>query len=682
MKTKKKIIAILILVSISFFNFSFAFADGMMIMPVQDEYAWDKLIGDKIDPSLLPVGTMVGENSQQAFINWDEKKKIEKMMIVVDKENVNAKVYNNYGHVPSSADQLFWIVPVKSDCKNIKPYHYEKFSNVLDVISVEDESKNRLKSLKEIIYGMQIWPLISKFTKLNEQRYEPMYSDTVNGAPAWGYKSQDIDADVTVYKQIESFGVKTRILSAQSFDGLEEYLAGNYIRLDESTRNIIESYINGDYCFAVSNVMSPGEKGKLGLMLEFKPAKPFYPLYITSSYGNRIMSVDLYIDDAVKASMGRKELATQNYYLKNDFYYGKDDEILFKKGSVLSNIVLHDRAFGFTSDIYFENSVPRQLSSWVKLNYWFFMLVSYFVLSFALGILIFKKNWIRAGILNSFLGFLGILIGLVLPQYISKNKKGPVEALDGSICGKYCMLRSFRIGNSLILALPIFMLLMFTLSIFGGYQVQQFMENIIGGAGMGNEEFALVFFIFMLPLSFMLATLSNILRKILGATKINGDIKELLAGLMSVINNALEAVMLAVSLILFIAMGPKGWILGIIIAIILLWSVNYGKNNEKVLRKVLVSMPLLFLFFLLFGIFGAIVSMIVLYPYLVNYYYSKNIKEISEYYEKINAEKTNGNENVANKVQDVPLLGKAAIYSILLVLSYTAIELIIQAVFI
>lgn len=683
MRTRKKVVAILMLISISLFNFSFALADGMMVMPAQDEYAWDKLIGDKADPSMLPAGIIVGENSQQAFISWDGGKKIEKMMIVVDKENVNRRKSYSYGYMPQNIDKLYWIVPVKSDCRDVKPYHYEKFSNSMDVISVNDESKNRLKTMKEIVYGMQIWPLVGMFTKLSSTR-QPVYYENPSRMQTWGMKGANIEPDVTVYREIESYGVKTEILSADSFDGLERYLADNYVRLDSNARNVIESYISGDYCFAVSSVTSPNEKGKLGIMLEFKTLKPFYPLYISSASKSNNMRVEIFASGAMDANMGRSSLATQSYYLKNNFYYGKDDEILFKKGAVLTNIVMSRPASSFTSDIYFNESIVGRLAAEFKLNYWLVMLAAYFAVSFVLGFLIFKKGWVKAGILNFLLGLLGVLAGVVLPHYLQKNTVKAAEAANAPALPtdeKLRLVKSFRIGNKLVLALPIVMLFLVTMAIFGGYGAQRFLEGIIDW-GVGNGGFALAFFIFMLPLSFMLGTLFNIIRKILESKKIDLAMKEFLLGLMAVVNNALETVLVAVSVIMFIAMGPNGWIVGVITALILLWSLSYGRNDEKIMRKVLGWMPFIFLFFLLFGLFAAIASMVILYQYLVNHYSIGNAKDITPLYESMSESAKAPAQSIPERFQNASLLGKVAMYSVLLVSVYAVLDWIVETVLI
>lgn len=663
----KKIVFTFVIFSLMFFSLAPVLADGIMIMPDPEETVWDQVTGQQISTTKLSVGRMVGENAQQAFIAWDDKTKTEKMMIIVDKEQTS---YRN-----RSAQPLFWIVPIKSDCEDITPHHYEKFSESIETISLNDEAKNRMKKAREAVLGMQIWPLLSKLTekRKNLQR-SPTLEAGLGSADVWGGANL-VKEQVQVYETIESYGVRTEVLSAQSTKALEEYLRQNNIKLGNDLTDVIDSYVGNEYCFAVSKVTNPSETGKLGVMLEFKPGEIFYPLYITSAYGERRIRVEVYARGSLKAEMSREKQDTEKYYLKGDFTYGKDKDILFEKGDVITKVYMNSRASEFTGDLYFEKSALLSFYSFFKLYLWLFMIIIALLISFLLAILLFRKRWILVGIMNGVFG----IIGLIVASLIKNIRKTSLKEMV-SRSSEEKVFRLVSIWNKIIIALPLFMLALIPIGIFGGYEVNDYIGDIFETI-IYEPEFAAIFFAFTLPVSFLLALSALLMKKIIKANRVDIAARQLLADIMIFVINIFEALMIFASIILFIAMGPTGWVLGILAVITLLGYINLYKSQPIIVRMILAYLPFVFIILGFMNIFAAIVAFLAIYPYIINHFYNKNLNEISDYFIKKRQYESDLEVDAESEDSGSAIIPKIILFSVMYVALYYIIDKIAGVIF-
>jgi hypothetical protein len=681
LKLKKRKIFVLAvgLVFLLTANLNYVLADGIMIEPEPEATVWDQWMGPEVNGQTLSVGQVVGQTSQQAFISWDSKNKTEKMMIIVDKEKSNDfnrfRKINYYPLNRQSQNSLFWIIPIKSKCEDIKPYHYDKFSERIEVISAADEAKNRLKTLREIVFGMQGWPLLGKLT-LKKERYQQSLGLQKEAVDlSFGRAYNTVREAVKVYTYIESFGVKTEVLSAQSSEALDKYLADNGMKLNQEVKDLLNDYINSDYCFAVSKVLSPDEKGKLGVLLEFKPDKIFYPLYITSGYGQKKIRVEIFANGVKETKMGQRKLDASFLYLKDDFTYGKDEEKFFKKGDIVTKVNLYEPASNFTADIYFQNNFLKAFKVYFGLYLWLTMIAVLFLLSFALAWLLFRREWLKVGLLNGLLGIVGLIIGAGGQKFknMFKFKKGE-GALRKS---EYRYLKEIFTWNKIIMYLPILFLFIVPILIFGSYDVRDFIGDFLESMLGRNDEFIFLFFAVILPISFLVSLSSVLMKKIISAYEVPGATRKLLVDILRFIINLFEAVVLFAAVVLFIVMGPTGWLLGA--AAVLILAVFMVRQNFIRKETILAFGPIITLGLAFINVFGALVFLFAIFPYLSVVYFSKNSQKIENYLKELSSTKET-DQDIGEAVSYSSVVGKVIIYSVLFVLLYIAIEALFKLV--
>lgn len=659
-------------------------ADGVMIEPYygEGETVWDQWTDEEIENSDLAVGKVVNERSQQAFIDWDKKTQTEKMMILVNKERTSPHDYRGYERdvrEKLSENALYWIVPIRSNPEDVKPHHYAKFSETIENLKVEEEGKNRLNKLKEVVLGLQIWPLLGKVLE-KDTRYQGRKGtfgayDQTNGMlnTSIGF----LEEEVVVYERIESFGVRTEIISATSSNALAEYLEQEQIRVNQIVQEKIDSYLSSDYCFAVSKVVDHQEKGDLGLMLEFKTEEPFYPMYLTSAYEDKVIKVDVMTRGVVSAKMGKRDLKVSYLYLKDDFSYGVADDLFFEKGDVISQITLNEQAYNFEADMYFSKDVLASLLVFVKLNAWGLMILLGLAFSWGLASFLFKGNIYLTAILNILLGITGLLIANFAKSFKFSNFKQGFFGKQNLEENKFSIFGKIFNLNKICLFMPISFLLLIPILVFGGYEVQDRIEDFFE-MFFKEEELAGMFFLFAMPISFLISLSTLLLKKIISALKVPLATRILLADLLLLIVNIFQFVLIVTSIILFVTTGAVGWIVGACVVLLLVLFMHTFKYDDEKMRLILNSIfwGLLVAFF--FNPFVALLGFFTLYPYLISVYVIRNIQILSDYYEEINlSEKEGGECKEGGKASGD--LYKIFLFSLVFVIGYVLLNFVVEA---
>jgi hypothetical protein len=630
-----------------FADLSPVIADGMMIEPADQTTVWDQWMGQTQNSTSLTVGQLVGENSQEAFITYDKALHEEKMMIIVDKKRQNNIFPGSQQVTPpdmmfypqnmyqQNNKPLYWIIPIKSNCSDIKPYHYDKFSKDLEVLSLADEAGNRIKTARDTIAGFQLWPLLGKLIVKKEKPHS-YYGDSIGlGGNSKGLSFAASDSampSVKVYTTIESFGVETKILSSNSMEALDGYLADNGITLPENLKSTINGYLNSDYCFAVSKAVSHYSKDKLGILLDFKTDKPFYPLYITSAYGQKFIGVKVWTDSGYTVKMGKNKINNKDLYLKNDFTYGKDEETFFEKGSVISQIEMYQMASTFTSDLYFEKSLGKDFWTHVRLDSWIILVIAAALMSFVLGWLLFRSSFIKTGTLNFFLGLAGLYISQFLKIEKNADPKNPEKGFIWKrLHNESAPFHFVSIINKIMVFLPLLAIALLTSMIYGSSDYIEFIGGIITKSSLPDEFFVVMIF-FILPISLVIALASLIVERIASNIEVETPVKKLMIDMVRFPVNIIEGLVMFSFAIICLSTGPTGWVLGgFSVALIFYYLVIAGKN-KKYERLILMGTPFLFIFFAFFNIAVGLIGLIAVYPYLVIDFFSKNIDGAAEYH--------------------------------------------------
>ena len=262
MTWQKKIVDALLVTAFVVFPFS-VFADGVVIRP-------------------LPKGdwTWVDENSQRAFINYEEGR--EKLIIAVDFEKENS--------------DIAWIIPVPSTPEKVGI----DITSELPIFFGEDViSKAKIKlseNLKYSYYGgllSQIWtfPLSIIFVSLGGAR----------GGPSGEMVSSDL---VSIEAHIEKAGMVAEVITAKNGQAIYNYFSQKGFSIKQGSISELNSYIEKDYSFVVSwiasEAVSEESRGQRGIFVSFPTSKVYYPLILTSAYGEREIPITIRVLDHVK----------------------------------------------------------------------------------------------------------------------------------------------------------------------------------------------------------------------------------------------------------------------------------------------------------------------------------------------------------------------------------------------
>jgi len=230
----------------------------------------------------LPNGdwTWVDENSQQAFINYEQG--IEKLIIAVDLEEENS--------------DIAWIIPFPS-----KPEKVEiDITSELPIFFGDDViSKAKLKfseNLKSSYYtGLlgQIWtfPFSVIFVSLGGAR----------GGAGGEMASGDL---VSVETHIEKAGMVAEVITAKNSQAIYNYFSQKGFNIKHGSITELNSYVEKDYSFVVSwiasGTISDETRGQRGIFVGFPTSKIYYPLILTSAYGETEIPITIRVLDHVK----------------------------------------------------------------------------------------------------------------------------------------------------------------------------------------------------------------------------------------------------------------------------------------------------------------------------------------------------------------------------------------------
>jgi len=222
--------------------------------------------------SLRPVM----EREQRAVILHRDG--VEKMLIAVSLELADE-------------DNALWIFPVTGAPERVK----------LDVVDSFPQFRGRdpRQKAKGIIMAVGIIALATQ-----------IYTVPLIMMPHLGRDAGVADLkSVSIHKEIEKWGIHTEAITAESTEGLEDYLKAKNVGIDKSELKAFEDYLSEEYVLVIVWISSREQllekfpeygKGKRisqkrwpCLYVEFDTERAFYPLRPTSTYGAELIPIHL-----------------------------------------------------------------------------------------------------------------------------------------------------------------------------------------------------------------------------------------------------------------------------------------------------------------------------------------------------------------------------------------------------
>lgn len=296
------------------------------------------------------------EEKQMALIDYEDG--IEELTISVDIRNSSL-----------NASKAFWIFPIPSkpedadiDITNDIDFHYYGREDIRD--KVKDD----------ILGSMLFMSLSQSYVSIFPFLYFYVFSYSM------GYSA---NSDIEIYDHIEKMGLTSELIYANTSLALDQYLNDKNISLPENATNVIDEYIGKDYSFVVSWI-SDLDKFKnetyntniyeyywqyqephyiFGLKVSFPTDEIFYPMKLTSIYGDKKIPVLIQINGHVTPENNYDEMSST-------YYEG------------YTEIEINTKASEFTEDLLIKNEAPAsvQIADWISSNFVLFSIII-FVLS-------------------------------------------------------------------------------------------------------------------------------------------------------------------------------------------------------------------------------------------------------------------------------------------------------------
>jgi len=221
---------------------------------------------------------LYNEAAQVAAINYENGQ--ERLLLAV-----------KFGQVTSGP--VLWIVPVPARAPEVKIDVCQEFPEFwgADVLEEAEPYKSVIEEVGFYVAATQIFPMgilvgnVGRFIGVEEP--EP-----VRG--------------VEVYTHLEKEGITAEVVTAETGHVLDEYLQAKKVAVPSSSIPVLDEYIGKDYSFVVSWIESrPTEDKDMtpAIFAEFPTDKLYYPLRLTSAYGDREIPLQLIVIGWVKPSL-------------------------------------------------------------------------------------------------------------------------------------------------------------------------------------------------------------------------------------------------------------------------------------------------------------------------------------------------------------------------------------------
>jgi len=333
-----------------------AFASLILLLSlcVQPAFA-DGGFWKRIDPD-LNEWSLADETQQFAMINYDGG--IEKMLLTVDVKDIRGW-------------EGVWIFPVPADPEKSNIKITQTFP-VFGGDDFKEEVDEKIGNMFLIMSASQLYPapvvLLSVLSGVMK---------------AAGFSG----GEVQVYQHIEKAGLTAELVSTKDANALYYYLVENHLNIPDNAREIIDQYTSKNYSFVlvwVSNVGQARQSGssRLGVLTTFPTDKIYFPLKLTSLYGDAKIPIIIYVSGHVapeiypsisgytqvgyftNAIIDRMYKARYQQGIATGVYPSDDtfDEVWSMVTSSYTKISMDAPSSAFKEDLWMQNAPPIDLA--------------------------------------------------------------------------------------------------------------------------------------------------------------------------------------------------------------------------------------------------------------------------------------------------------------------------------
>jgi hypothetical protein len=260
------------------------------------------------------VWSHVQERSQFSIINF--KDGYEKIIISIQVAESELQ----------SGTRMFWLFPIPSAPQAAR----------IDLIS-------DVPRLEGVAYGNKVWGMVAS---------DPMWYYCVLGSQIWAGVPAMLyfmvipisgglggnDQLVDIYESTDKYGLHSEIISADNASDLQTYLASQGLIIPSGDQAIITDYIGSGFSFVSTRIDDlsdfrenatiqhddAGEYYMMGVEADFPTDEIFFPLKLTSAYGDSDIPITVqvlgFVDISVMPATGSSLRITADYDEIDDWY--------------------------------------------------------------------------------------------------------------------------------------------------------------------------------------------------------------------------------------------------------------------------------------------------------------------------------------------------------------------------
>jgi hypothetical protein len=264
---------------------------AMMAMPVIAAPAMADGISWKTT-SNAEVWSHVQERSQFSIINFKDGH--EKMIISIQVAESELQ----------SGTRMFWLFPIPSAPQNVS----------VDLVS-------DVPRLEGSPYGNKMWEAVSSdlswyYCVLGSQLWTVILAPFSVYTMTLGLGGGGNGQQVGIFDAADKYGLHTEVISADNTSNLETYLASQGISIPTGDQTIVSDYISSGFSFvstridnlndfrhnATAKTDTSGNYYMMGVEADFPSDEIFFPLKLTSAYGDSNIPITVQVLDFVEIS--------------------------------------------------------------------------------------------------------------------------------------------------------------------------------------------------------------------------------------------------------------------------------------------------------------------------------------------------------------------------------------------
>jgi len=434
------------------------------------------LMGVALIAMLLPIGIVFGDGFSahrlmgRPMSSWELSTEESQVCFITHQLGQQRMILSVV--LSADAEELVWIFPVPADPDEVEIDVIEELP-VIKGINVDDTAR---KVVKMALANVRA----SVYVPLPEDYPYPRASYSMGDVLRSEVKSEE----VVIHEQVNKLGLSTVLLSTKTVNALNGYLEAIDVHLPEESLPIINEYIGEDYCFVVSwatHIDQYQSEMTIGVQVGFPSDKPYFPLKLTSIYGNMTIPITIYIKNHMIPEIYTSidGHCDAEYFIKTRFnnprkIAGFIDNLYYKSNLEFTKVTIDAESHWFKEDLWFHRGRPwsyslarlilsNQLTIRILIGFTLFGLSSLLSALVVMGRKIPKVRFFLLGEFN----FLTLLFLCFVYLFVTaRDRKGegrPVYIKEPQSEGSYHALVEGMIPDKRVIAyIPLFVIILLT----------------------------------------------------------------------------------------------------------------------------------------------------------------------------------------------------------------------------